>query len=159
MWPLPTLFGARLAVLGGFTAAGLAAGLWIGYALTSDYYELKLTRAQNERDAAVIQAQQDILAKERLQQQKTNEVANEYETQLRVLRDKYDAAAERLREQARGRAAMRSAANATGKCYAAANSDGLSERVIERLVLLARQADEQTQRLIACQSWIKMQMH
>ena len=155
MWPI---FAGRLAVPLGMLAAGLLVGGYAAWSLTADHYQGVIAKGEAERAALVNQKQAEVIAAQQTQAKITNEVANEYEHKLTDLRGRYADALERVREQTRGdRGPVCGVPDATGGNHAAPGNNRLSERAGKRLVELMRDADEQTARLVACQTWVSEQ--
>lgn len=154
------------AILGG---VGILIGGFITFKVTAFYYEAEIasinaTVAADEaaRKDAVIEAQQKAMKLAAHRATLSNEVSNDYEKKIADLQQRYSAELDGLRDEAdrnSGGVGLRVPglpSTACG-CDATASANRFSVRDKERLLKIAKQADEQTQRLIACQAWAKSQ--
>lgn len=162
-WPIATwLIRNRTGVLIGVVAIALAASHgWAYYAGRKDYAEICAAQklADDEaRQIAIMAAQNEAMIKIAQQQRVTNEVQNDYQKKIADLRRAYDDEFERLRDSAEVYSnGAAPAAPAPSIDHGAATGNRLSRRTQESLTRLMQKADEQTQRLIACQAWIARQ--
>jgi len=162
-WPIMTwLIRNRTGVLIGVMAIALAASHgWAYYAGRKAYAEICAAQklADDEaRQIAIMAAQNEAMIKIAQQQRITNEVQNDYQNKIADLRRSYDAEFERLRNSAEVHSdGATPAAAAPGVDHGAAAGNRLPRRTKEDLTRLMQKADEQTQRLIACQAWIARQ--
>jgi hypothetical protein len=108
------------------------------------------------REARVIKAAQDLVIEKQKEWIKSNEKADyTYQQKINALRKRYDDLV-RLRT---GNNHLPGVAPPTGLDNAGAGAKGLPWNIPKDIDALMFQADEQTQRLIACQDWIKAVMN
>lgn len=141
-------------------ALAFVAGLYSAHQVTSFYYTAKINEDKALSQGAVIEAQQKAAVLIAHRETLSNEVSGDYEKRITDLQRRYAAELDSLRTQydATGdRESLPGVSPPTCKCHEGTRTNRLSQRDKERLLRLAQQADEQTQRLIACQNWARSQ--
>lgn len=134
----------------GAVVAGLAA-----HAVTRLYYKHQIARIELSYADAITKAQQTVIAEIEAQKKIAKGVDNEYQTRIALIRATYAAELERLRASAKASRGGGAKSSDPGNCAGTPTADRLPWHVQEDLIRLMQQADEQTQRLISCQSWVR----
>lgn len=148
----------RIAFPASLLLSGLLIGAYLAWAATSSRYEQEIAQDKAARQAAVIKAQAREMVKQKEFAKVNTEVLNGYEIGILDMRARYDAEFNRLQldPQIRGDG-LRDSDSCAGSDHGAARPARLPIGVQKRLVELMKQADEQTQRLVACQTFVKKQ--
>ena len=131
-----------LIALAGVLAGGYATGL---------YYRVEIASIREEQAKAVMDAQARVIQVQKDQAKKTAEVSHGYQIRIAELRKRYSGV-----QPPAGPRGLPGIPHAAGGHNGTPGNDGLPWRTPEITNLMFR-ADEQTQRLIACQAWIRAQ--
>ncbi len=142
----------------------LGAGYWWHSAAVRSADHAGYARARAEMAAQVTRANDFARATEQASQKRTNEVAERYEQTLQSLDDKYRAAADRLRRvrlcPSAGAVHVPSTTAAAASTPAPTGTDEFPGQAppdprVQRLILLARDADGCAARLASLQDWAR----
>lgn len=129
-----------------------ALGVMAGWYPTHAHYALKIAR-QTERDQqAAITAQQRAAQTERHDQLLTETNSHDLQIRLNAIDSQFDAA---LLQHTAAPDHLPGIADSQPGHSCTAHPDRLSWADKQFLLGLAKQADEQTARLVACQNWLK----
>lgn len=138
--------------------------IWSMFMVSIGYEGKGWKDGKNEAEVAIVQqkdiiaAENNVILKERLDNQKTNEVSSAYETKISAIDNQYNAAVDGVRGG--GNTTSNSVSNISQSVpgnTTTANRNELSQQDKTILIKLAKQADIQTARLVACQTWVKEQ--
>ena len=158
MWAF--LWTNRSAMLAIVACALLFGG---GFALGDKYENNKWSAAEAKRVEAtqsnLITAQNGVIAKERAGTAITNKIGGDYEKSNAAIDSSYDAILNGLRGTGASTASngLPGVSAPAAVNNGAACTNGLSEQNKESLIALARDAQRNTAKLIACQQWIEEQ--
>jgi hypothetical protein len=148
----------KYARMGLIAVVVFAAGGFAGFKATSAHYKGVIARKEAAHQQAVIKAQSDALAEVQRQQTITNEVSSEYENQIADLRRRSDALLAGLRNSAEFcDRSVPAQPSASRKPDATTCPKGFPRHMAEDVTRLMLDADIQTRRLMACQSWLQKQ--
>lgn len=130
--------------------AALAGALYFGgYHVGAHSVKMQWDAADNKK---IIATQRNLLFNATENLKITNEVSNDYQAKTAALDLAYNAAFDSLRDGLPD--TIPGISNGGPGHNAAACPNGFSRRNKEAFIALSKQADFQTQRLIACQAWI-----
>lgn len=127
---------------------------YLGWHFNGLRYEAKIDAQQVAQQNNTIAAEKAVITKEEKAATITNEVSNAYEKSVNAIDDRYDGL---LLTPDPAVNDLPSIPGGASGHHAAACPDKLSTDRKKATALLMKQADIQTQRLIACQSWVKGQ--
>lgn len=127
---------------------GFGAAMW----LTATIYQGRIDAMRVAQQTALIEAQTKVIETQNNQAKITAEVSHDYQAKIAALRLKYD----RLHASTAGDSVSGLPDTPLGY-NAATGRIQLPRGIAEHLRDLIFKADEQTQRLIACQDWIRKQ--
>lgn len=133
----------------------IAGASWYTKGRFDDDTARKLAESQQQ---AIIAQQAVVLQKERAATTITNGVSHAYENKITSIDSAYASVLGGVYAGVNGPSINAGAVpGPTGGYHGAAGATGLSRANKAILVRLAHQADDQTQRLIACQAWVTQQ--
>lgn len=145
-------------VIAAIVAASIfAAGAATGHRLTANYYRAVIAAEKAAQDEAIIKAQQEALAEVERQKQIARGVNNDYQKRISDLRARYLAELDGLRKRTEDGGDLETGAAGARDCSGTAPGNRLPRETQENLIRLVQIADEQAQRLLACQAWIQKQ--
>lgn len=135
-------------------ALAFALGIIAGWYPTHAFYALKIAHQDSRNQQAAITAQKNDADKEHHDQLLTEDNSHALQNRLSDIDRQFDADIARLQQTA-APDNLPGVADSKPGHYGACPAAELSRPDKQLLVTLAKQADEQTARLVACQDWIR----